>query len=139
MEKARRRHTRPDTRGHHNNTSLVLLAPASAVCAHSAYTLSLATSCAREGGCCLLELPCRWTSPAHVVAGADRCALPKLLPFSGEVVVVVVVGWSLNVPATCECISGTDLLRQFYVLIKLSISPGHSTLTPGRPVPALTL
>ena len=27
-----------------------------------------------------------------------------------------VVGWLLNVPATCECISGTDLLRQFYVL-----------------------
>ena len=24
--------------------------------------------------------------------------------------------WLLNVPATCECISGTDLLRQFYVL-----------------------
>ena len=30
--------------------------------------------------------------------------------------VVVVVGWLLNVPATCECISGTDLHRQFYVL-----------------------
>ena len=30
--------------------------------------------------------------------------------------VVVVVGWLLNVPATCKCISGTDLLRQFYVL-----------------------
>ena len=29
---------------------------------------------------------------------------------------VVVVGWLLNVPATCECISGTDLLRQFYML-----------------------
>ena len=29
---------------------------------------------------------------------------------------VVVVGWLLNVPATCECISGTDLLRQFYLL-----------------------
>ena len=28
----------------------------------------------------------------------------------------VVVGWMLNVPTTCECISGTDLLRQFYVL-----------------------
>ena len=28
----------------------------------------------------------------------------------------VVVGWLLNVPATCECISGTDLLGQFYVL-----------------------
>ena len=26
------------------------------------------------------------------------------------------VCWLLNVPATCECASGTDLLRQFYVL-----------------------
>ena len=26
------------------------------------------------------------------------------------------VGWLLNVPATCECISWTDLHRQFYVL-----------------------
>ena len=26
------------------------------------------------------------------------------------------VVWLLNVPATCECISGTDLHRQFYVL-----------------------
>ena len=26
------------------------------------------------------------------------------------------VCWLLSVPATCECISGTDLLRQFYVL-----------------------
>ena len=26
------------------------------------------------------------------------------------------VGWLLNVPATYECISGTDLHRQFYVL-----------------------
>ena len=31
-------------------------------------------------------------------------------------VVFVVVCWLLNVPATCECISGTDLLRQFYAL-----------------------
>ena len=28
----------------------------------------------------------------------------------------VFVGWLLIVPATCECISGTDLHRQFYVL-----------------------
>ena len=28
----------------------------------------------------------------------------------------IVVCWLLNVPATCECISGTDLHRQFYVL-----------------------
>ena len=26
------------------------------------------------------------------------------------------VCWLLNIPATCKCISGTDLLRQFYVL-----------------------
>ena len=51
-----------------------------------------------------------------------------------------VVCWLLNVPATCQCFSGTDLLRQFYVLqIQLSTSPSHSTLTLGRPVPALTL
>ena len=29
---------------------------------------------------------------------------------------LLLVGWLLNVPATCKCISGTDLLRQFYVL-----------------------
>ena len=29
---------------------------------------------------------------------------------------ILFVGWLLNVPATWECISGTDLLRQFYVL-----------------------
>ena len=26
------------------------------------------------------------------------------------------VCWLLNVPATCQCISGTDLRKQFYVL-----------------------
>ena len=26
------------------------------------------------------------------------------------------VGWLLKVPATCECFSGTNLLRNFYVL-----------------------
>ena len=26
------------------------------------------------------------------------------------------VCWLLNIPATCECVSGTDLLRQFYML-----------------------
>ena len=30
--------------------------------------------------------------------------------------VCLFVGWLLNVPATRECISGTDLLGQFYVL-----------------------
>ena len=29
---------------------------------------------------------------------------------------ILFVGWLLNVPATCECISGTDLHRQFHVL-----------------------
>ena len=30
--------------------------------------------------------------------------------------VCLLVSWLLNVPATCECISGTDLLRKFYEL-----------------------
>ena len=34
----------------------------------------------------------------------------------------LLVGWLLNVPATCECISGTDLLRQFDVLPHLDRS-----------------
>ena len=28
----------------------------------------------------------------------------------------LLVGWLVNVPATCKCISWMDLLRQFYVL-----------------------
>ena len=28
----------------------------------------------------------------------------------------LLVGWLFNVPASCQCISGTDLLRQVYVL-----------------------
>ena len=42
--------------------------------------------------------------------GADCLARTKLGVW------IVVFGWLLNVPATCECISGTDLLRQVYVL-----------------------
>ena len=30
--------------------------------------------------------------------------------------VEIFICWLLNVPATCECVSGTDLLRQLYVL-----------------------
>ena len=30
-----------------------------------------------------------------------------------KLIVCLFVGWLLNVPATCECISGTDLHRQF--------------------------
>ena len=52
----------------------------------------------------------------------------------------------LNILATCECISGTDMLRQLSAVtlrkklqIKLSTSPSHSILTPGHPIPALTL
>ena len=36
--------------------------------------------------------------------------------FPSPVGVCLLVGWLPNVPATGECISGTDLLRQFYVL-----------------------
>ena len=33
-----------------------------------------------------------------------------------RVIICLLVCWLLNVPATGYCISGTDLLRQFYVL-----------------------
>ena len=48
--------------------------------------------------------------PVHVqkVLQASEHLCPAKLQF--------VVGWLLNIPATCECISGTDLHRQFYVL-----------------------
>ena len=60
------------------------------------------------------------------------------------------VGWllaCLNVPATCYCISGTGVLGQVLRAatlrqksrIKLSTSPSRSILTPGQPVPALSL
>ena len=43
----------------------------------------------------------------------DKCLLARNSVLSPAVVVVC---WLLNVPVTCQCISGTDLLRQFYVL-----------------------
>ena len=50
------------------------------------------------------------------------------------------VGWLLNVPATCKCISGTDLLRQVYVLPHWDRScRSNFLLTQGQPVPVLTL
>ena len=39
---------------------------------------------------------------------------PRVAP--NRITTLVVVCWLLNVPATCECISGTDLRRQFDVL-----------------------
>ena len=60
---------------------------------------------------------------------------------------LLVVDWWFNVPGTCSCISWADLLGQIYALptlrqnlqIKLSTSPNNGILTPGRPVPALSL
>ena len=65
----------------------------------------------------------------------------------GEMLAAVVC-WLLKVPATCYIVYLRDgsahtilraaTLRQ-KLQIQLSISPSHSILTPGRPVPALTL
>ena len=54
------------------------------------------------------------------------------------------VGWLFSVPATCECISGTDLLNFTCCHTEIEVADQtfhltHSILTPGRPVPALTL
>ena len=60
-----------------------------------------------------------------------------------ELWTVCFVCWLLIVPATCECISGTDLHRQFDVLPHWDRScrsnfPSHP-VTVYRPVPVLTL
>ena len=47
----------------------------------------------------------------QLVQQLSRHFTTSLCPFGR-----IVVCWLLNVPATCKCISGTDLLRQFYVL-----------------------
>ena len=57
-----------------------------------------------------------WTITADIdrkIQAQEMRCFCKLLGISHRAVVVY---WLLNVPATCECISGMDLLRQFYVL-----------------------
>ena len=48
-----------------------------------------------------------------ILAGNPRIILAPTVVFE---MYSLFVSWLLNVPATCECISGTDLLRQIYVL-----------------------
>ena len=57
----------------------------------------------------------RFTRPQYTSTKPDSSSTVVVVVVA-VVVVVVVVGWLLNVPATCECISGSDLLRQVYVL-----------------------
>ena len=79
-----------------------------------------------------------WVSCYHLVSGVEWVQSPVWLdltgnskehtPVSRSLLVdasptghqSLFVGCLLNVPATCECISGTDLLGQFYVLPLLS-------------------
>ena len=78
-----------------------------------------------EGGIVVIRKPCNF------LKGDDQANRPqtqqgRLLvaefisddnrKILGHDRVCLLVAWLLNVPATCECISGTDLLRQFYVL-----------------------
>ena len=61
----------------------------------------------------LWSAPCRLkTMPGRVVRRYLWSAPCRLKTMPGSLFVC----WLLNVPATCECISGTDLHRQFYVL-----------------------
>ena len=56
-----------------------------------------------------------------------------------RVLAEVVFCWLLNVPATCECISRTDLLRQFYVTedadpnFQFEPSPSYTDTGPTSP------
>ena len=82
----------------------------------------------RERTCVVMYLPCirffNFTNKNGATQNtlsyyqSYQAALPlslsaaKICTFA----VCLFVCWLLNVPATCECISGTDLLRQFDVL-----------------------
>ena len=74
-------------------------------------------------------------------AGQRTSGLPLALCYHIEQ--LLLVGW-FTVPATCSSISGKDVFRQLHMLphwevADHSISPSHSILTPGQPVPALAL
>ena len=49
------------------------------------------------------------TSAPRVLQGSNKNGIS-----STAAAFLFVACWLLNVPATCQCISGTDLLRQFY-------------------------
>ena len=57
------------------------------------------------------------------------------------------VGCLLNVPVTCQCISGTDLLGlllraatpRYKLQIKLAVSSSNSISTPAQPVLVITI
>ena len=71
--------------------------------------------CSDNWTCCHTEIElddhtCRHTQPQHTVTGPTSPSADNTTP--GQVFVC----WLLNIPATFECISGTVLLRQFYVL-----------------------
>ena len=55
-------------------------------------------------------------TPLYVTVVAENGAGLKTQAESDSFMGMWFVCWLLNVLATCECISGTDLLRQFYVL-----------------------
>ena len=57
--------------------------------------------------------PVRTTRPLNILQWNTEGIYNKKVLLTD---VCLFVGWLLNVPATCECISGTDLLRQVYVL-----------------------
>ena len=65
----------------------------------------------------------RTASPTHFQRAIPAPSMNHRQTMSGEDSIMSVdnrqglfVGWLLNVPATCQCISGTDLLSQFDVL-----------------------
>ena len=56
-----------------------------------------------------------WELSISQIKGVRSVERPKRR-WRDDICGALFVCWLLNVPATCECISGTDLLRQFYVL-----------------------
>ena len=61
----------------------------------------------------LVHMCCVWAVCLYWKGVYVWCFMSKRVCVSE---IIVVVCWLLSVPATCQCISGTDLHRQFYVL-----------------------
>ena len=69
-----------------------------------------------QGWTCSDNFTCCHTEIVHALQLSQRGVYFFFYLSFDMVLPCLFVGWLLHIPATCECISGTDLLRQFYVL-----------------------
>ena len=69
-----------------------------------------------EGRGMLVGIHALKQSVIYLKSGCPFETIPETIAPLKKIVSTVVVCWLLNVPATDYCMSGTDLLRQFYMV-----------------------